>query len=103
MQTQNEYYTEYIDIDGKQEILKYVQKSGAEGLQKFIIKSKEGQMVHYRYVNDRVFEFYRCCFVPIENQLITKDNFIDNDNFFFEDLINNDEIEKIQETLIHTQ
>ena len=28
-------------------------------------------MIHQKYVNQNIDEFYRCCFVPIESKLIT--------------------------------
>ena len=27
-------------------------------------------MLHYKYGSENIDEFYRCCFVPIENQMI---------------------------------
>ena len=37
----------------------------------FSCKVKEAFLTHYKFHANDVDEFYRCCFVPIENDLIT--------------------------------
>jgi len=39
--------------------------------QVFRVQCKQAQAMHYKYMSDTVDEFYRHCFVPVENHMIT--------------------------------
>lgn len=67
LRTVNEYFQE-----GDTKYVECVDLSG--GKQRRMIlscKVREAFLTHYKFLANDVDEFYRCCFVPIENEMIT--------------------------------
>ena len=60
LRTENEYFYE-----GDKRYVK------TNDTMKFVLKMKEGEVRHYKYLNENQDEFYRCNFVPIQTHVIT--------------------------------